>query len=148
MMIAASNIISWLPSSKPLPSCCLAVPGLRYAFGDIHGMGLSSLAGVFSAAHGTHTAQTPAVSLGDFLDRGWQGLETIVLMCQLKAEMKEAFQQIRGNHDVSHGEGYSDRRKGDGGCQGLMPPRRLSFWNQKAPSHMLLRRHHTDHSLA
>jgi hypothetical protein len=66
-------------------------------------MGLSSLLMSIGSVRGSEPGLPPMANLGDFLDRGWQGPETIVLICQLVTDMGSNYVQLRGNHEVRWG---------------------------------------------
>ena len=86
---------------------------MKMTIGDQHQMGLTSTTHILSAACGADPSKNdplplqPCIFLGDALDRGWQSVETIALLCQMKIELKDALKLIRGNHEVSRAVGCS-----------------------------------------
>ena len=78
---------------------------LRLILADVHGMGLCSFLMSLGSVNGTEADLAPTACLGDFLDRGWQGPETIALVAQLIVSMGDNFWLVRGNHEVSRKKG-------------------------------------------
>jgi hypothetical protein len=77
---------------------------IHLVIADVHGMGLWSLL-MSLGSTGDHKL-VPMAFLGDFLDRGWQGPETIVLVAQLLERMGDDFWIVRGNHEVRRSKGF------------------------------------------
>lgn len=66
--------------------------------GDIHGQ-FHDLLRMFE--YGKHPPESNYVFLGDYVDRGKQSLETIVLLLAYKVKYSENFFLLRGNHECA-----------------------------------------------
>ncbi|KAJ5770964.1 Serine/threonine-specific protein phosphatase/bis(5-nucleosyl)-tetraphosphatase [Penicillium nucicola] len=79
--------------------------------GDVHGQ-YTDLIRIFELCGFPPT--TPYLFLGDYIDRGMQGLETILLLLCYKLKYPERIHLLRGNHeaaDVSRVYGFYDECK-------------------------------------
>ena len=69
---------------------------IQTCVGDVHGQ-FTDLLRLFE--YGGYPPEANYLFLGDYVDRGKQSLETIILLLAYKVKFKENFFLLRGNHE-------------------------------------------------
>jgi len=108
----ADDLMQLCARAKPIYEAeprCLALESPTYVFGDIHG-NLEDLN--FFADHlwklGTQLTAGKFLFLGDYVDRGMNGLECVAYLFALKICSPTKLFMLRGNHETRDVNGWED----------------------------------------
>lgn len=85
----------FLELEAPIKICGKFILNLKL-IGDVHGQ-FTDLLRLFE--YGKFPPEANYLFLGDYVDRGKQSLETIILLLAYKVKFKENFFLLRGNHE-------------------------------------------------
>lgn len=121
MPAIATEVSAWQPAPQTLPAGRMV-----FAIGDVHGYAdhlralQDCIAGIIAADARDGDPAATVVWLGDYVDRGWQPLETLDLVAAGLGRPGVEEIRLRGNHDVYLRDAATGRD--------VSLPRLLNWW--------------------